>query len=205
MSDQPVQQVGGAIIVQGQHGLDQLAKCVLAQIRETQRNGYSVVPYAELLRTIHSARMSQPRHELASYQLVQAHSESQDVDDWIGVAEAAEALGVGIRQMQRLAHSLSPGQAKRIGNSWTLRRRTSWLYAKNDKGRQKMANDKTPDDSYPAAWRPPQARSQNDGAAPGDATASGAAAALGAAVDVFIAGLTDEEFKALVSRTRSAK
>jgi hypothetical protein len=118
----PVQQVGPALLVQGKEGLDQLAKCVLAQIREMQRNGYSPAPYAQLLRTIHAARMSQPRHEFASYQLVETHSESQDADDWIGVTEAAQALGVGIRQMQRLAHSLSPGQAKRIGKSWTLKR-----------------------------------------------------------------------------------
>lgn len=68
-----------------------------------------------------------------------------------------------------------------------------------------MANDRQPDDSYPASWRPPHARSVNDGSAPGAATALGTAAALGAAVDVYLAGLTDDEFTALVSRTRSAR
>jgi hypothetical protein len=75
MTDVPlVQQFGGAILIQGREGLDQFAKCVLAQIREMQRNGYSVEPYAQLLRTIHAAPMSQPRRELASYQVVEANS-----------------------------------------------------------------------------------------------------------------------------------
>jgi ABC-type dipeptide/oligopeptide/nickel transport system ATPase subunit len=117
-----VQQVGGAVLVQGREGLDQFAKCVLAQIREVQRNGYSVEPYAQLLRTIHTARMSQPRHELASYEVVEAHSDRQDVDDWIDVTEAAEILAVTRRQVQRLAPSFSPGEAKRIGKSWALKR-----------------------------------------------------------------------------------
>ena len=122
MNPQPVQQVGSAVLVQGKEALDQVAKCVLAQIRETQRNGYSVEPYAQLLRTIHTARMSPPRHEFVSYQVVEAHSEGQDVDDWIDVAEAAEVLGVGIRQMQRLALNFPPGEAKCIGNSRALKR-----------------------------------------------------------------------------------
>jgi len=120
----PVQQVGGAVLVQGREGLDQFAKCVLAQIRETQRNGYSVEPYAQLLRTIHTARMSGSAngHELASYQVVQSHSDGQDVDDWIDVAEAAELLAVSRRHVRRLAPSLSAGGAKRIGNTWALRK-----------------------------------------------------------------------------------
>jgi ABC-type dipeptide/oligopeptide/nickel transport system ATPase subunit len=117
-----VQQVGGAVLVQGQ-GLDQFMKCVLAQIRVAQRSGYSVEPYAQLLRTIHTARsMSANGHEFASYQVVESHSDSQDEDDWIDVAAAAELLVVSRRHVRRLAPSLSPGQAKRIGKSWALRK-----------------------------------------------------------------------------------
>jgi hypothetical protein len=116
-----VQQNGDAVIIQGRDGLDQIAKCVLAQIREVQRNGYSVEPYAQLLRTIHAARMSDNGHELASDQLLQSHSESQDVDDWIDVTAAADVLAVSPRQVRRLAPSFTPGNAKRIGNSWALK------------------------------------------------------------------------------------
>ena len=119
----PVQQVGAAVLVQGKDALDQFAKCVLAQIRETQRNGYSVEPYAQLLRTIHRARgLSVNGQELATYVVAESHSDSQDEDDWIDVAEAAELLVVSRRHVRRLAPSLSPGQAKRIGRSWALRK-----------------------------------------------------------------------------------
>jgi hypothetical protein len=66
--------------------------------------------------------MSPPRHEFASYEVVEAHSGSQDADDWIDVAEAARILTVSRRQVQRLALSLTPGDAKRIGNVWALRK-----------------------------------------------------------------------------------
>ena len=49
--------------------------------------------------------------------MAESHSDSQDVDDWIDVAEAAELLAVSRRHVRRLAPSLSPGEAKRIGNS----------------------------------------------------------------------------------------
>lgn len=133
----PVQQAGSAVLVQGRAALDLLAKCVLAQIREVQRNGYSVEPYAQLLRTIHTARMSQPRHEFASYQVVEAHSNSQDVDDWIDVAEAAEVLAVTRRQMQRLTlKQFAPGDVKRIGNSWALKRAPVLALAEQRKARK---------------------------------------------------------------------
>lgn len=117
-----VMQVGGAVLIQGKEGLDQIAKCVLAQIRELNRNGYSSAPYAQLLTTIHAARMSQPRHELVSYQLVESHSDSQDVDDWIDVAEAAAILEISGRQMQRLAREFAPGHVRSIGTSRALKR-----------------------------------------------------------------------------------
>jgi hypothetical protein len=117
-----VQQVGGFVVVQGDC-LQHLMASVLALMREMQRNGYAP-PSAlvDLLTKAHAARMSQPRHEFAGYEVVEAHSEGQDVDDWIDVAEAAEVLAVTRRQVQRLAPSLSPGDAKRIGNSWAFRK-----------------------------------------------------------------------------------
>lgn len=119
----PVQQVGGAVLVQGKESLHQLAQCVLALMREMHRNGYAPPPaLADLLTKAHAARMSDNGHELVSYQVLQAHSESQDVDDWIDVAEAARILGVSERQARRLALNLLPGQAKRIGNTRALRR-----------------------------------------------------------------------------------
>jgi ABC-type dipeptide/oligopeptide/nickel transport system ATPase subunit len=66
--------------------------------------------------------MSANGHEFASYQVVESHSDSQDEDDWIDVAAAAELLVVSRRHVRRLAPSLSPGQAKRIGTSWALRK-----------------------------------------------------------------------------------
>jgi hypothetical protein len=134
----PIQQLGSAILIQGDEGLTQLARCVLAQIREVQRNGYSAEPYAQLLRTIHTARMSQPRHEHANCQLVDAHSNSHGVDDWISVAAAAEVLGVTRRQVQRLAPGLSPGQARRIGNVWALR--SGAVMALSEERKRKAAN-----------------------------------------------------------------
>jgi hypothetical protein len=118
-----VQQLGGAVVVQGDC-LQHLMASVLALMREMQRNGYAP-PSAlgDLLAKAHPARMSQPRHEFASYQVVEAHSEGQDVDDWIDVAEAAEVLAVTRRQVQRLAlKQFAPGDVKRIGNSWALKR-----------------------------------------------------------------------------------
>ncbi|TPG31644.1 hypothetical protein [Mycolicibacterium hodleri] len=136
MNPPAVQQVGAAVLVQGD-GLEHVKACVLALMREMQRNGYAPPPaLADLLTKAHAARMSQTRQEFVSYQVVEAHSESQDVDDWIGVAEAAQTLGVGIRQMQRLAQNLSPGQVKRIGNSLALKRAPVLALAAQRKARK---------------------------------------------------------------------
>ena len=130
MTDAPlVQQVGGAIIVQGDC-LQHLLAAVLALMREMHANGFAHPPaLADLLikahaaRTTHRARdMSANGHELATYVVAESHSEGQDVDDWIDVAEAAKLLRIGHRQMRRLAPSLSPGQARRIGRAWALKR-----------------------------------------------------------------------------------
>jgi hypothetical protein len=132
-----VQQVGGAVVVQGDC-LQHLIASVLALIREMQRNGYAPPSaLADLLTKAHAARMSQPRHEFASYQVVESHSEGQDVDDWIDVAEAATVLAISRRHVQRLAPSLSPGDAKRIGNSWALRKAPVLALANERRKRKK--------------------------------------------------------------------
>ena len=52
----------------------------------------------------------------------------------------------------------------------------------------------TPDDSYPSAWTPREARQPAAPAAPAEA--------IMLAIDSFIAALSPEEFDQLVSRTR---
>jgi hypothetical protein len=121
MTGLPVQQCGGAVLIQGEQGLTSLARCVLAQIRESQRNGYSIEPYARLLTSIHAARMSAPRHENTVYVVAESHSEGQGGADWYSVAEAAAVLALSRRQTQRLAQQLALlQQAKRIGTTWAL-------------------------------------------------------------------------------------
>jgi hypothetical protein len=118
----PVQQCGSAVLIQGD-GLEDIAKCILARIRESQRNGYSIEPYARLLTSVHAARMSAARHEFATYVLSEQESEGQDVVDWFSVEEAAAVLALSRRQTQRVAQQLfRAGLAKRIGTTWALKR-----------------------------------------------------------------------------------
>lgn len=131
----PVQQVGNAVLVQGQEALDQIAKCVLAQIRETQRNGYSVEPYAQLLRTIHAARMSHSRHEFAITAAAEPQSDGQDGDDLMNATFAAAELNISVRQVQRLAPCLG---AVRVGRSWAFKRAP--VLAAAEERRRKAAN-----------------------------------------------------------------
>ena len=120
MTEAPsVRQMGDSVVIRGREALDDIAKCVLAQIRESQRNGYSIEPYARLLRTIHTARMSPPRHEFASHQVLESHSGSQDGDDLMDANGAAAELSMSIRQVQRLAPGLG---AVRVGRSWAFKR-----------------------------------------------------------------------------------
>jgi ABC-type dipeptide/oligopeptide/nickel transport system ATPase subunit len=118
-----VQQVGGAVIVQGAECLQHLKASVLALMREMQANGYAPPPaLADLLIKAHAAGVSDNGHEFATYQLVQSDSNCQDASDWIDVAEAARILGVSERQARRLAQNLSSGEVKRIGNTRALRK-----------------------------------------------------------------------------------
>ena len=123
MTPDPVQQCGAAVLIQGEQGLTDLAKCLLAQIRESQRNGYSVEPYARMLRIAYSARMSARGHEFATYVLSEQESEGQDGFDWFSVEEAAAVLTLSRCQTQRVAQQLfRAGLAKRIGTAWALKR-----------------------------------------------------------------------------------
>src|SRR4051794_8213098 len=113
-SEVSVQQFGGAVLFRGDEALTDLMKCVLAQCRELQRNGYSPAPYARLLALVHAARqVSGTRHDLSIYFVAEADSNSQGGTDWIRVAEAAAVLGWNTRRGQRLARRLyGSGAAK---------------------------------------------------------------------------------------------
>lgn len=119
----PVQQMGGAVLVQSPEMLAAVYGCVRAGIERRSRDGLASGHLAELQKLLRRAHMSATRHELVSYQVVESHSEGQDGGDWIDVAEAAAELALGRRQTQRLAQQLARrALAKRIGNSWALNR-----------------------------------------------------------------------------------
>jgi hypothetical protein len=116
----PVQQLGGAVLIQGQDGLNDLARCILSRIKQEQRNGCSPAPYARMYAAVHAA-MSSTRHESTVYVVAESHSEGQGGADWYSVAEAAAVLALSRRQTQRLAQQLALlQQAKRIGTTWAL-------------------------------------------------------------------------------------
>ena len=66
--------------------------------------------------------MSAVGHEDAVYALAEEHSTSQD-NDWLSVAEAATELGLGERQVRRLARE---GLGTRKGREWRLSGRKFW-------------------------------------------------------------------------------
>ncbi|WP_333894512.1 hypothetical protein [Mycolicibacterium gadium] len=115
-----VSQRGGVVTVQGP-GLQLLAECVRAAIREASARGTSTQHLRRLHATVITA-MSATGHKDADSVTAAPDWKGPDASDWLDVADIAAALGVGRRQARRIAQQLhSCNAAKRIGNSWAAR------------------------------------------------------------------------------------
>jgi hypothetical protein len=114
---QPMQ-VGPTVLVQDAESLRHLYFCVQAGIQKCSRDGVSPAHLHPLAALIRRAHMSAVGHEHPVYVLAEEHSTGQD-NDWLSVAEAATELGLGERQVRRLAKA---GLGTRKGREWRLPR-----------------------------------------------------------------------------------
>lgn len=111
-----VQQAGDAVLVQGEEMLTLLYFCLNAGIRKLRYDGLPPARAERLKGVVYRALMSPSGREDAAYVLAEAHSDRQDTEMW-SVAEAAEELGIGVRQVRRLAEE---GLGKKRGRDWWL-------------------------------------------------------------------------------------
>jgi len=126
--------VNGVIVVCGE-GLNELARCVLARIRELQRQDrMSVARESQLYALIHAARMFDREHECAEGVAWERQSDCQGVDDLVSVAEAAALSGYSEQHIRRLART---GQGIRIGATWALTKGAALAIAEQRKTRQR--------------------------------------------------------------------
>ena len=116
----PPVQVGPAVLVQDAGTLRHLYFCVKAGIQKCSRDGASPAHLHPLAALLRRAYMSASGHEHPVYVLAEEHSTSQD-NAWLSVAEAAAELGLGERQVRRLAEA---GLGTRKGREWRLSKST---------------------------------------------------------------------------------
>lgn len=116
----PVQQLGAAVLLQGQAVVDAYY-LVSTGIRAAARNGYPTSRFEAIQTAIQSAFMSSRRHDDVASVALQSHSNRDDECpvDPIGTAEAAALLGLSVRSCQRLAKQ---GLGRRVGHQWVLDR-----------------------------------------------------------------------------------
>ena len=110
----PPVQVGPAVLVQDAETLRHLYFCVKAGIQKCSHDGVSPAHLHPLAALLRRAYMSASGHEHPVYILAEEHSTSQDR---LSVAEAATELGLGERQVRRLAEA---GLGTRKGREWRL-------------------------------------------------------------------------------------
>lgn len=122
-------------MIQGEQATALLYRACLALIARRHRDGLGASPLLQqAVTTLHRACMSQARHEDAHLTPAESDCGGQH-GDWIGVAEAAEVLGLSKRHTQRLAASGLLGGA-RCGSIWMLRKATVLTMADERKARQ---------------------------------------------------------------------
>jgi hypothetical protein len=104
------------VLIQDEETLQLLYFCVHAGVQKMHRAGLSPARLEPLKALIRRAIMSANGHEQPVYVLAEQDSSSQDIELW-NVAEAANELGIGDRQVRRLARE---GLGFRVGREWML-------------------------------------------------------------------------------------
>ena len=120
--------------------------CVQAGIQKCSHDGVSPAHLHPLAVLIRRAYMSASGHEHPVYALAEEHSFGQD-NDWLSVAEAAAELGLGERQVRRIAKA---GLGTRKGREWRLPR-SKVLPLKQKRDSRRMRRRWVSIDSYIAA------------------------------------------------------
>ena len=157
------------------------------------RDGIAPTPLLnEALRVLHRAcvelQMSPRRHFVADPSTPESCSDGHD-SDLVDSAAAAEILGVSRRTVQRLTSSwAAPGCPGRFDLAVSPGR-CHGFSRREEGGEMSMPTE------YPSNW--PGARPSASAPAPGSPEE-----ALAIAVDQYIATLSQEDFDALVARTR---
>jgi hypothetical protein len=178
----PVQQFGNAVLIRGS-ALRTTYFAVLAGIAKARSDGHNTAALVALQLAIREAI----GHSDVCIPPEGIEWKSKHAAGSIGIAEAATILGVGERQMRRIARN--EGLGHRRGRAWVLDRVAVLALAAERRNCEVAQPNMPPDDSYPDSWGFQRTASHG----------------VEAAVDVFIAALSDAEFDALVARTRGGR
>lgn len=121
---EPVAQHGPAVLLQGL-GVSEVYALAEAGLQWMKGQGIKTEQmarlrgYRDVLAAAHTDRMSAVGHTFAEVTVAESHSESQDGDDWMSIADVAAELSLSARHARRLAPKLG---GVRIGASWVVRK-----------------------------------------------------------------------------------
>lgn len=122
MTDPPVQQLGGAVTIQGAPLLASVYRCVLAGIARRRHDGLPCADLLEVARALRRAHVAHERQEVArDVDTSSCWGDQQSRDDWRTTGEAAALLGCSRRSVQRMARAPGGLDAIRVGRTYLLR------------------------------------------------------------------------------------